>query len=654
MQTNSLLNKIGTGNTDTVPSTDTLPTQKIRIALGDLQLSRSRFVYRQEGEEEHPSYRGMDYNYLDLQDLETELKDIHIVNDSITAQIVKLSTHDRCGFKLKHLEGHAKVWSQGIELKDGNINTALSQVHLDLSFTYNEWKDYLDFIDKVYMEANLHRSRLNLQDIAYFAPSMWGMYNPLNIKGRVKGTVKNLKGRRLEINFGRSINFYGDVDMLGLPNIYETFVLLDIKNFTGEIKDLKKFRLPEGERIEKTPEILERLGKIRLKGQLTGFYNDFVSNAIIFSDMGTLHTDLQIIHDFKENRVHYQGDFAGTEFDIGKFTNDGKHYGIVNFNLNLKGKGIELKTLDSQVEGQIDGLAFNGNRFNSILVDAVVKDKLFNGSLHLEDELVKAHFIGKADFNKQDAAFNFTADLQHLKAGKLGLMGLDSSTDFSTHIRSNFVGSKIDDMLGHLFIDSTLLFYKDKNYRMQTFELSALMDSDSTKRIQLQSDIIDGNMLGKFTLSALPNFGKTLLHQYINQIPIDSTYQQSLQDFRFNIKFKQANTLADLLIPAIQISDSLDINGEIYSTDKKINIKTNTAYLHWNGLHFTQPRLHVFTKQNQLHEQADIDELWWQEAGDADSLLRLGLDSIRIESAVADNILEYQIQWHNTNPHQSI
>lgn len=647
---NTLIDKFSSSTADT--TTKHSSQKAIRIALNQLELINSHFVYRVEGAEEAYGYKGMDYSHLDLKHINIRIEDIHLVNDSIDAFVVHLNTEDKCGFILNHLEGAVKVWSQGLVLEDANIQTKYSDLHLDLSFDYQSWSAYLNFIQEVHMKADMHRSQLNLQDIAYFAPSMWGMYNPIYIKGGIKGTVDNLKGKQLQLGFAESLSFYGDVEMRGLPNIYETFVHLDMQDFSGNLKDLEYLKLPQGQRIQNIPEVLSRLGKIRMKGSLIGFYNDFVSDTRIHTAMGTLNTDLQIRQNFESDRVLYKGLFTGKQFDVGAFVNNGEYYGIVDFNLDVKGEGIELKTLNSEIEGKIDGFTYKNNRLNSILIDAKVQDRHFDGSLRVDDKLLKAEFLGKADFNKSDAAFKFDSHLKNVKVGELGLFSLDSTTTFSSHIRANFTGNAIDNVLGHLFVDSTHLYYKNKAYDLQYLQLSSILATDSIKHILLSSDYLDGELLGKYTLSALVPSLQRFLKHYIQQVPIDSTLPALAQDINFNLRFKQADTLAALLLPPLSIADTFSIKGNIQSSQQTLNIQSCIPHLSWNSVHVDSASLRLMGDYNALQTYANITELWWQKTIHADSVFRIGLDSISLSVNAQSDSLPCVLQWHNKHPHQ--
>jgi hypothetical protein len=57
-----------------------------------------------------------------------------------------------------------------------------------VSFKYDTWDDYTDFINKVYMKLDLKDSTsVNMKDIAYFAEDIQGFKEVFGIKGKVKG-----------------------------------------------------------------------------------------------------------------------------------------------------------------------------------------------------------------------------------------------------------------------------------------------------------------------------------------------------------------------------------------------------------------------------------------------------------------------------------
>ena len=71
------------------------------------------------------------------------------------------------------------------------------------------------FTERVGIRLDLDSSLLDMADVALFAPDLQGIQFPLQVSGRFRGTIAELKGRDLDIRFGRRSAFTGRAEMSG-------------------------------------------------------------------------------------------------------------------------------------------------------------------------------------------------------------------------------------------------------------------------------------------------------------------------------------------------------------------------------------------------------------------------------------------------------
>jgi len=225
-----------------------------------------------------------------------------------------------------------------------------------------------------------------------------------------------MKGKQMRFSYGESTSFNGSLQMSGLPEIYETFINLKADDFSSSLSDIRSFNLPGGEHIDMIPQELEKLGRLRLKGRFTGFYNDFVSNSDIYTEIGRLKTDIKFTNNQDEGIVYYDGKFEASNFDVGQFLEMESEFGAINFDLDVNGKGLDLATLETEVKGRIDHIEFRDNELNTIFINAFVKENQFNGSLDIQDNLINTQFIGNINFDTINPSFDFVASFKDVKS----------------------------------------------------------------------------------------------------------------------------------------------------------------------------------------------------------------------------------------------
>lgn len=650
----SMLFNNGTDSIDFMDTTTIKGERKpIRIGLEKFTLTNSRFVYKVEQEDPKEVY-GMDYQYLDISGIDIEMQDIHIIDDSIVADIIRLNGKDKSGVVLTHLEGQAIVSSTSLILEDGKIFTPRSIANLDLNFHYKNWSAYLNYIDLVEMEANIQPSQLNMDDISFFAPEMKGMDNMLRLKGKVSGPVRNLKGKDLQISFGESSSFRGNVQMTGLPDIYETFCNVRIKDFSTSLADLKSFNLPGGGHIDQIPDEIGKLGRIRIKGRFTGFYNDFVTKTDFYSEIGRLKTDIRFANNILEDIVYYKGDFDARNFNLGKFLDMEKDFGNINFALNIAGKGLNIETLETQVKGRIDSLNFRDNVINTIFINAMVQENLFEGSLQLQDNLINTDFIGIIQLDSLNPSFDFVANFKDVKLGQLHLLEIDSTASLSTSIHMNFTGNDIDSFIGMIKVDSTSFDYLGDSYNMDSLHIISGKSSAITneKYIKLSSDFINGEINGNYNLRYLANSFEKQTQNYISHFDIvdDTTNEDAEEGFKFHFALSNTERLSDLFIPNLRFPDTIHLSGDFMTFKEKLSLNVHTQNLQYNNFSLIQPAINLKAGPSQAQITFNTHEFIIKDQSNADTL-KLGLDQVRFDLLFENDSMNFDVTWNNLHSH---
>lgn len=648
------INMLFQSDNDTIPSVedlDTIARKPIEIGLDHIRIENTRFVYRVE-EDSIVSLPYMDYQYLDISQINIEAEDIHIIDDSIMGNVLQLRAKDRCGVVLTNLDGHATVSSTHLIIQDAHLLTPRSKAHLDLKFTYPRWGAYLDFINEVVLEADVRPSQINMLDIGYFAPETSGMDNLFRLQGQVKGPIRNMRGKNLQLSYGESTTFRGDLQMTGLPNIYETFIKLKIRDFSTEYDDLQGLNLPNGEKLSSIPQEIEKLGDIRVKGNFTGFYNDFVSKIDLYSGIGFLATDLQFTNNKKEDIVYYKGDFSARNFQLGQFLELESYFGKINFDFKLRGKGLDLATVESQVTGRVDSLNFRGNELQTIFIDAFVKENQFEGAFHISDTLIKTDFRGLINFDSLHPVFDFDARLRHVKLAQLGLLAIDSTASLSTNIHMNFTGNEVDSFLGEIHIDSTEFNYQGEDYLMDSLYVVSRLDEDleEAKSISISSDFINGGIEGVYNLAKFPQAFEKFSRNYMSEFELIDADKDELvrEDFTFDFTISNTQILTELFVPQLSIKDSLKLKG-FFSSDKQvIEVQTSSNELKINNIRFVSPTFNVYSNTDEIFAMAYVNELVLKEPSETDTL-KLGLDQLLLNVRLNQDSAFFNINWYNLN-----
>lgn len=610
-------------------------------------LEDGRFVYQIEEKMKSPKF-GIDYFDMDLQHVEIILANVSLVNDSITGLVEHLSGIEKSGFQLDHLEGELSLFNKGMKLRYGLLETPESSLELNLDFNYPSWHSYSRFIEEVTLKGELFSGEVNTSDIAYFSPSMEGMDNPFQIKGTINGPIRNLRAKNLILTTGNETVFKGNVQMTGLPKIYETFISLRVREFKTSINDIQQFKLTDGWVLKKLPKTITSLGLIKIKGNFTGFYNDFVSNANFKTDIGQLTTDIQFRNNTARDIIEYRGDFQGRQFDLGRFLKREEYFGKLDLDLQVKGEGLDIETLNADVEGEISSFQFRGRRLEDIAINGLFQERRFTGDVSVNDELIKADFKGHINFDTLVPIFDFNLKLAETRLALLGILPIDSSAVLTSDIKLNFSGNTLDNIRGDIQLDSTLFLYKDEQYLMQAFKMQTTSDFGNKRTIDLRSDFVDGEVDGEFQLSEFGNTVNQFLSNYLPNISSKSIVNanKSITNIHWDFRFKNFSPILPLLNSKIQISDGGRWLGDFDAEKNNLNARLNLQNAFYQDIKFDNLQIEIYNHEESLHADLALSSLVFKEETENDTL-KLSIDNLHFSSQAYSDSVYFDLGWKN-------
>ncbi|RYZ46662.1 MAG: hypothetical protein EOP49_22970, partial [Sphingobacteriales bacterium] len=316
-----------------------------KLSLGQLKLERSQFFL---DDPDTKSVAGeFDATHLDVTDIDFDVRDIRINGDTLTADMQMLRGKERCGIEIKKMTAKVTVSPILSECKDLELVTANSHLGNYYAMRYKRFPEFLDYINKVVMVAELKQSEVGIQDIVYFAPALERFKNiSVAISGKNNGTVEKLRVTNLDLNDGLT-QLKGDLSMTGLPDIDNTFIDFQKGNLhtNGAAAFLYVPELRKQQAVN-----LAAISDLNFRGSFSGFISDFVAYGDITSNLGNAKADINLKLPARGLST-YSGTLATNSFDIGKLLNQ-DFVGKASVDFNIKGRGFDANTASIDVEGK--------------------------------------------------------------------------------------------------------------------------------------------------------------------------------------------------------------------------------------------------------------------------------------------------------------
>ena len=631
----------------TLKPPDTIKGPKWHISANSIQLSSTRFHLQDENKP--PVSPGMDYSNIDVRNIDLLVNGFQPDGDTINARIEQLSATERSGFSIHSMSGDFQVSPAFLKAHNLKLVTNHSDLDLTFDFLYDRWNDYTDFLNKVHIRASINPSYLDLQDIGTFAPVMYVMKDRFKLEGKIRGTVSNFSARDFRFAYGTETKFVGNIHAYGLPNVEETFVDMNIKDFSTNQEDIHSLNLPITDTNLILPAFLKNTGTYNLKGNFTGFYNDFVANAMLHTDVGDLKTDLTLRKQKGVKGLLYTGEADVTGLQLGKLFKSKELLGPITLRADLNGKGFTLSDAIVTMNVWIDSVSLNRYTYRHITLQGGLEDKKFNGRMNVDDQNLRLDFNGLVDVGDSLPAFNFDLQVNHAQLFTINLLKRDSLEDLSAHVKVDFTGNSIDNIEGTIHVDSTRYREGVHKIRMDHLSLLTSRDSKNNKSYHLLSDFGDADISGNFYFRDMIPSLTSFITNYIASFELNDSlinrHPSTNQQINYVVRLKKTDPIMEVFAPHLRVAPNTSFEGYYNENEGTISLNGSSPDLSLYGNHFKGWFIKAQSRQENLNIQTGCSRFYVYRGEKSDSALIM-MDSLHLVSNLHHDSIFYDIFWN--------
>lgn len=526
------------------------------IFLNSLAISGGSFKYTNENKPASDEF-GIDWNRLDVHNLNVELNAFAMIGDSIHANVSVLSLLEKSGFGIQQMSTELLVAGGHTRMIGSDVKTTHSEIKGDLTFLFNSLDDFDDFEHLVSMNHIFERASIQMNELAYFSSTLKGYNKVIDLTGNIRGTVANLKGRNIQIVLDENSSFRGNFDTEGLPKMDETFITLDIKSLTTNKTELDRIQLPPYDSLHylTTPDNFTQLGQITYKGNFTGFINDFVSYGTISTAIGLVSTDLSLKEDSSINDYRFKGNLALKNFHLGKFYNSST-LGPLSLDVAIAGHGLSINKVDATFKGDISGLYLNDYNYTGITAEGTFKRKFFSGDFVVNDPNVNVDFVGAIDFTKNNPILQFDSHIAHLNLKAVHILEKYDYSSVSGALSVKSEGLDFDKFQGEIILDDITYCAQDRDYTIDHLDLTSVRGDQPV--ITLNSDIAYAEVKGQFDIEEI---GYSFIQIASKIIPSfqPPLRKHDMQHFEMDIRIYDFEQISEVFFPDLHIADNTNI-----------------------------------------------------------------------------------------------
>jgi autotransporter translocation and assembly factor TamB len=494
-------------------------------------------------------------------------------------------------FALEKLSGQFAVNKKELFANNLEIKTTNSEILLKVKAIYNIFDTRSDF-SNAKLDINIISNNLSFKDVTPFASSLDILKEPLAIKVRCDGTLKDLDIHLIEIKFLNShLETTGIVK--NLDHIKQMFISAKFKDSYIDQKDINKL-MPSLD----IP-VFEKYGVLRFDTlTFSGHPLNFNTKLSLKTDIGRLLAEVGLNFELKPSK--YNVKFSTEGFDISPFT---KIVSNLNCNGTIIGSGTKPDELNAEFHLNADGSVLNGNKIDNLNLNAIAKNKTINYDMNISADTSSLNLDGYLKFNsRNELSYNLSGEIKKLNIYRFVKdSSLVSNLNFSISAEGDgFNPDNINLYLTFLLKNSTV----NKIYIDSTRAIADIRKNTGSGRvINLISDLADITITGDFTISNMVDILRREI-SVVSQITknkieevLPSNQQLQLQStaltpairninvkqpaeipasMKYLIEFKDF-ALLSLFLENAQIEINGEMSGELRNTKDSIYFNYNTA-----------------------------------------------------------------------------
>jgi len=596
---------------------------------------------------------GMDYTNLDVKNVNLIINDFHIKGDSLIGNMQHLSALEKCGFELDEFSGDVIVSPREIIIDKFKLRTPNSWAYAEYEMHYSQWPDWLEFIDQVKFKTRIDSASLYLDDIKYFATSMEGMNDSIRFSGTVRGPISNMKLRKGKVYFRKGTHYIGDINLQGLPDIEQSFILVKAKSIRTNYHDLSNFYLPGKERLP-IPELIKELGTISITGRFTGFYNDFVSNARFKTSLGDLTSDLLIKpHNEKNGIIEYHGRLTTKNFHLGSILNL-ENYGGLTMEAVIDGVGTD-ENAAATYDINIKSIFVSKYKYEDVVLKGDIKNQRITANLLSRDGNFKLNAEGYVDYHDTLPSYKVHMNVQNAKVARFFQLDRDTLGHLSGIIDIDMEGNNLDNLSGSLSIDSLKYNYNNKVYSNDHLSLETITDYEKERFIILKSKWVDADINGQFLFTEFEIMYRIIFKDILpseintwgmkNIDLVDKSMLRKGDNISFSIDIKDPSDLFNIFLPQSKIGKGTLIDGYFGLDEDSMRLSLFAPSISYEQFEATDLKISLIKPPDRLKLNIEASHLH------AKGLF--SFDTVLVHSDIEKDTVAYYASWGDKSTHKN-
>jgi len=600
---------------------------KVKLNAVDLQ----NIAFKYDDMQSKPIPKGMDYSHIDLDKFNLKAEKLYYRNDTTTGNIKSLTGIEKSGLQIQALKTDFFYGPKKVHLNNLYLKTPQTLLQNSIKIGYPSIASLKKNPENLSLNLNLIQSKLGFKDLLLFVPFLQ-KDNPFKsnpnaivyLNARLNGKLKDLNIPLFEMSGIGNTRISASGKILGLPDAQKAYYDLEIKKFSSTSKDVLSF-VPKGT----IPNNIQLPPQFDLSGKFKGSVQNFKTNLALNSSFG--NTKIDGLYDQRiKNQEKYDATVSLLDFDLGNLIKNDS-LGKVTLKAKVKGKGLDPKTAQAELDGIVQKAVFNKYTYRDLSLKGNIKNGLFDVKSGMNDP--NLHFDLVANGNAKDKYPSLKlklnldiADLQklNLHAGPMKIRG---------NVDADIANSNPDYLNGEVFLSNVQILQEAELIVLDSIKILAFANNEKNN-IKINSQFLKAEVDGKYKLTTLAAAVKKSLSKYIDLGQPKTNLKSDEQRLTFKLSVDNDPVIFKIF-PKLTGLEPINITGKYNNVVDSLEVKGTIPRIVYDNNTIADGKINIENKGNALEYQVSVATI---ESGE------IKIPFTSLSGKIENNIISYALE----------
>ncbi|MFB6319390.1 translocation/assembly module TamB domain-containing protein [Saccharicrinis sp. FJH54] len=508
-----------------------------------------------------------------VKDTKLRVSLLNVSKDSLNLMVKNLQFVDTAGVVLNRFSSGFVLTPDKLSLTNLKFQTDQSQADVNLAEISGDSVLHHIIEPQTAVMFDVNELRIASSDMRRFIPVYPDISEKVYFSGKISGKVGDIRGKDLLLSAGGAFDLLFSISITGLPDFHNSFIFADFnrmfispKNVIPELEKHMKRQMPFKSELKK-------FGRLLYTGSLTGFPGDFVAFGELNSELGSIHADVALKDNVKQEKIEISGNVNTEGFNVGQLLDREDELGYASLNVELEADKPYDDYMSLFMNGEVSSLEFHGYNYTNVFLRGVFGNKHFNGGVNINDPNLSLLFTGRIDFSDVVPIFDFEADIRKIAPYQLKLSQKFKNGVLNTQLKTKIKGDALENLEGYVGLYD--LKYVNKNGEVSTPNATIFFNKETDhSSIQVNTDWLNGQISGKYKFGELKNSFAEIIQPFLPTLASSFRDKKTVSENQFDFSFRISgiDNIAHVFELPFSVSSSGNINGTLNDNDEDMKL----------------------------------------------------------------------------------